>query len=84
MEVRSPGPGVLVVQRAWLPLYRATLDGLDVPIKIANLHRIAVDVPPGTHQVAIRIEERPFYRSLLGVALGLVGMALLIRRGARP
>jgi hypothetical protein len=81
-EVRSPSGGVLVVQRAYLPLYRATIDGRRARIAVANLHRLAVELPPGDHRVRITIDRAPFLLSLLGVAAGLAGVVLLA--GRRP
>jgi len=78
-EVRSPSGGVLVVQRAHLPLYRATIDGRRARIAVANLHRLAVELPPGDHRVRITIDRAPFVLSLLGVAAGLAGLVLLAR-----
>jgi len=79
-DVRSPSGGVLVIQRAHLPLYRATIDDRPARITVANLHRLAVELPPGDHRVRITIDRAPFLLSLLGVAVGLAGLVLLARR----
>jgi hypothetical protein len=75
--VRSSAPGVLVWRRAWLPLYRATVDGATAPTVVANLQRLGVEVPAGEHRVEIWTDRRPLARSALGSLAGLVGLLLL-------
>ncbi len=72
--VRAESAGALVVQRAFLPLYRATVDGRTAPLVAADMHRMAVQLEAGTHEVRIRADRRPFYSSL---PLALVGGLLL-------
>ncbi|HXO22744.1 MAG TPA: hypothetical protein VOA87_22715 [Thermoanaerobaculia bacterium] len=79
-EVDVASAGLLVIQRAHLPLYRATVDGRPAPIVIANLQRMAVAVPAGRHRVRVWIDRRPLAASMLGVAAGLVGLAGLVWR----
>ena len=79
-EVSARSPGVLVVQRSHLPLYRATVDGEDAPILIANLHRQGVRVPAGEHRVEIRIDRRPLTRSLWLMVAGFAALVPLARR----
>ena len=45
ISTESVAPGALVVQRAFLPLYRATVDGQKAPIVAANIHRLGIEVP---------------------------------------
>jgi hypothetical protein len=84
-EVEATTPAVLVVQRDYQPLYRATVDGAPVALRIANLHRIGVEVPEGRHRVDLWVDRRPLRASLVLSALGLGGLAALARsgRGAR-
>jgi hypothetical protein len=79
-DVESGSPGVLVIQRAWLPLYRASLDGAEVPVRIANLHRIGVEVPAGRHRVDLWVDRRPLWFSLCLTVLGAALLAALWRR----
>ena len=67
----SEAPGALVVQRAFLPLYRASVDGDEVPIVAANIHRLGIEVPAGAHRVRVWIDRRPLWVS------GLVALAAL-------
>ncbi len=75
-EVRAQGPGALVWQRSHLALYRAKVDGEPAPILFANLHRMAVPIPPGQHKVEIAIDRRPTHAAWLAALLG----ALLVLR----
>ena len=83
VEVEARSPGVLVVQRAHLPIYRATLDGRPVELTVANLYRIGVEVPRGRHRVRIWVDRRPPLWGLAGTALALVALAVFGRASAR-
>ena len=74
LEVRADSAGALVVQRSFLPLYRATVDGRPEPLVAADLHRLALELPAGTHDVTITADRRPLGASLL---LALAGVLLL-------
>jgi hypothetical protein len=81
----APDPAVAVVRRAYLPIYRATVDGNPAPIVLANAQRLGVEVPAGEHDLRIWVDRRPFYWSLLVSAVavgGLWGLAWSSR--ARP
>ena len=80
VEVEAMAPVVLLVQRAYLPLYRATLDGAPVALRIANLHRIGIDVPAGRHRVDLWVDRRPLHFSLCLSVVGAVALATLWRR----
>jgi hypothetical protein len=74
MEIEAtagPGGSLLVVQRANL-LFKATVDGQPAPVMTANLHRIGVQVPAGTHRVRLYLDRRPLHRSLAGALVGLL------------
>ncbi len=77
VETESPGPAVLVWKRAYLPLYRAKIDGQSVPIEIANMTRLAVEVPAGKHQLEIHTDRVRLERAVGISILGLLGLALL-------
>ncbi len=77
IEVDSPVRGVLVVQQADLPLWRATVDGAPAPIEPANLYRIGVRVPAGRHRVRLWVDRRPLYWSAAASGLGLAGLLVL-------
>ena len=79
-EIEAPAPGVLVVQRAFQPIYRATVDGTRAAVRVANLHRIGIDVPAGRHRVDLWVDRRPLAVSFFLSVLGLSGLAWLARR----
>ncbi len=70
--VTSSEPGVLVVQRAFLPIYRASISGERLPVVAANIHRLGVEVPAGEHRIDIWIDRRPLW-----ISVGLAAVALL-------
>ena len=48
------------ISQTWYPCWRATLNGDDVPLWPANHSFMAVEVPPGTHQIALHYEDSQF------------------------
>jgi len=86
-ETRSSVPGVLVWQRARLPLHRAWVDGEEVEPQTVNLYRVGVPVPAGEHRVRVAVDRRLLHVSTAGSATGLValvGLALFVRRRPAP
>ena len=81
-EVSAPRPTVLVWRRAWVPLYRATVDGRPVATFAANVHHLGVPVPAGTHRVEVRPDRRPLAAAAAGAAAGLALLAALAGWGA--
>jgi hypothetical protein len=81
VDVSAPGPGALVVQRTHLPIYRARLDGEPVALYAANLHRMAVKVPPGDHRVDIRVERGSLRWGFALSAVSLLALAGIAWRG---
>jgi hypothetical protein len=77
-RVFAEGPAALVVQRAYLPLYRAEIDGRPARLTVANVDRLAIELPAGEHRVRIWTERGPLRWSLLGAAAGALGWTLLI------
>jgi hypothetical protein len=81
LATHGEGPGALVVQRAFLPLWRATVDGAPARVRVANLHRMAVEVPAGAHEVRLWVDRRPTGAAF--AIAGLAGLALIVL-AARP
>ena len=50
-RIDAPGRGLVVVNEAWYPGWRATVDGEDVPVRRANALVRAVSVDSGDHQI---------------------------------
>jgi hypothetical protein len=77
-EVASPAGGLLLWRRAWLPLYRAAVDGRPAPLLVANFQLLGLAVPAGEHRVEIRTDRRPLAAGLGLGGLGLVGLGVLL------
>ena len=76
-------PGWLVVERAWQPLWQATVDGRPAAVGPANLHRMAVALPAGRHEVRLAVDRRPLRWSAAAAALGALGLVALARGAPR-
>jgi hypothetical protein len=88
-RVLAVGPSVLVVQRAYLPFYRAEVDGQPARLTAANLDRLGLELPAGEHSVRIWADRRPLAWSSLGVLAGVLVLLHLVWRahhalGASP
>ena len=68
----SGGGGVLVVRRAFLPLWRAWASGKRLEVLPANLALLGIVVPPGRQQVVLDISSWP------ETAAGAVGLTVAI------
>jgi hypothetical protein len=83
VAVEALGPGVLVIQRAYLPLYRATVDGEETPIRVANMHRMGIELPAGSHHVRLWVDRRPLAAAGVLSLLAAVGLGWIWWRGIR-
>ena len=83
LQVISEGPGVLVIQRAFLPIYRALANGEPVPIVAANIHRLGLELPAGEHRIEIWVDRRPLWASLVLALAALVALVALSWRDDR-
>jgi hypothetical protein len=73
-------PGYVVVERTWQPLWKARVDERDASVVPADLHRLAVAVPAGAHDVELWVDRSPLWRAAAATLAGLVGlMALALR-----
>lgn len=90
LEVDAPAAGVLVVNEAWYPGWRAEVDGRETEVWRANGLVRAIEVPSGLHQVELRFEPRDGVplRWLLGagwaVVLALFGLGSRALVRSRP
>jgi hypothetical protein len=74
----SEAGGVLVLRRAYLPIWRATIDGRPATPTIAQATRLALALPPGRHEVRLWISRRPLAWALaasLGGGVALLALA---------
>jgi hypothetical protein len=58
IDVAGQG-GLLVLRRAFQPLYTASAEGKSLPILPVNLSLLGVEVPPGTHRVRVAVSAGP-------------------------
>lgn len=82
LEVESDG-GLVVVQRAYQPVWRARAADLELVVLPADLALLGVVVPPGIHQVTLEVAPggEPFALGVAAVAaLTLLGFAAWDRR----
>ena len=82
LTVDSAAGGALVIRRAWHSIWRVEIDGVAAPVRIANLTRLAVEVPPGPHRVRFFVSKRPFAFALGLMTIGLATLLALVRRAA--
>ncbi len=78
VEVSAPVDGVLVLQRSWQPIDRATVDGAPAALLAANLHRIGVPVPAGDHRVEVGVDRRPFFAALVLAFAGVTALSFAV------
>ncbi|WP_242392752.1 YfhO family protein [Anaeromyxobacter oryzisoli] len=83
IEAESLGPALLVVQDAWWPGWRATVDGRPVEILAADFLVRAVPWPPGRHRLEMTYDPPELRAGLALSALGGVLLLLLAVRAAR-
>lgn len=83
IAAESEAPGLLVVQRAHHPLWRAWIEGRPAPVVVANLYRLGVELPAGRHTVELRVDRRPFRWSLAAAAAALLALGALVWRSGR-
>jgi len=81
VEVSAPDPGVLVIQRTHLPIYRASIDGEPAALYAANLHRMGVKIPAGDHMVEIRVDRSPLRWGLAVAAISALALLWIGWRG---
>ncbi|HEX6203420.1 MAG TPA: hypothetical protein VF100_10475 [Thermoanaerobaculia bacterium] len=83
VEVASEGGGLLVLRRAYHPIYRAHAGDLRLATQPVNMTLLGVTVPPGRHRVVVAVDGRP--EALAGAAalLALLGVGLALRWPAR-
>jgi len=78
--VESSAGGAVVLQRTNLPILEARVDGERVDILDADLHRLAIPVPAGRHEVMLQVNRRPWYAAWVVALLALLELGLACRR----
>lgn len=82
LEVDGPG-GLVVVRRAYRPIYRARSGARDLAVLPANLLLVGIEVPAGRHRVVLEVSAWP--EAVAGVAALVLalGLAWIAVRGSR-
>ena len=75
----SGGGGLLVLNRAYQPLYGATAEGKRLPTLAVDLVLLGVEVPPGTHRVRIEVPAGPERAAGIVALLALIGAVGMVR-----
>jgi hypothetical protein len=80
IDVAGQG-GLLVLRRAFQPLYAASAEGKPLPTLPVNLSLLGVEVPPGTHRVRVAVGAgREKLAGGVAVVAFLVALGLAWRR----
>ncbi|MFY9825782.1 MAG: hypothetical protein WAM82_30690, partial [Thermoanaerobaculia bacterium] len=79
----SGGGGLLVLRRAYQPLYRATAEGKRLQTLAVDLALLGVQVPPGNHKVEIAVSAGPEKAAGIVALIALGATLILFRRPSR-
>ncbi|HVE71255.1 MAG TPA: YfhO family protein [Thermoanaerobaculia bacterium] len=74
------GKTLLVFRRAWLPGWRATIDGKPVPVLRANMVLPAVEVPPDHFEVRLYYRPTSLVVGSIIAALSLVVLVVVVAK----
>jgi hypothetical protein len=80
VEVSGSG-GLLVLRRAYQPLYRATAEGKRLQTLAVDLALLGVQVPPGKHRVEVAVSAGPEKAAGIVAFLALLGTLGLAWKG---
>ena len=83
IDTTMQGRGIVVVSEAYDSGWRATADGVPVPVYPCDVALMAVPVPRGVHRVELIFRPRTWTAALVLFAVGLVAFLVLLR-GRRP
>ncbi len=77
LKVRADGEGYLVVADAFSPLWRAYMNGKEVPVQVGNYVFRAIYFPGGEHIVEFLYQPKDFQSGLLLSLYGLMAFLIL-------
>ncbi|HTE90694.1 MAG TPA: YfhO family protein, partial [Terriglobales bacterium] len=79
IRLEADRPSLAVIAQSYYPCWKAVVDGNTVPVWRANYGFQAVEVPAGTHEVALTYRDRRFHCGMVISAFCLVICLLLWR-----
>ena len=81
VRFEDKGPKTLLVfRRAWLPGWRATVDGKSVPVRRANMVMPAIEVPPDAFRVRLYYLPTSLVVGSIIAALSLVVLVVVVAK----
>jgi hypothetical protein len=80
LEIDAPAAGVLVINEAWSPKWRAAIDGAEAPLFRANYMLRGLVVPAGHHRIELAYAAS-YSAALL---LGMIGVLLVLITACLP
>ena len=86
VAVNSPNGGTIGFRRWYFPVWRATIDGVAAPVVAGSGGVAAVHVPPGRHDVELRLVEprvRTIAKIFSAIAALLLGVATAYDRSRK-
>ena len=78
LKVNAPTPGVLVASQIYYPGWKASIDGVSVPVVPANYALAAISLPSGSHSVRFFYDPASIKIGATVSALSIVTLAALI------
>jgi hypothetical protein len=78
VEVQAGTGGLLLVRNAWDPNWRATVDGREAPVLVADHVLQAVPVPAGRHTIVLRYVDASIGYGLLGTGIAIIVAAAIV------
>ena len=78
LKVNAPTPGVLVASQTYYPGWKASIDGVTVPVVAANYALAAILLPSGPHDVRFFYAPASIRIGAIASALSLVILASLV------
>jgi hypothetical protein len=85
VQVTADAPAWLETPRSWVPGYRATVDGADVPLGRSPEGFVMLPVPAGRHLAEVRYMAPPALKTAYGISLltlagWMASLPLVVRR----
>jgi hypothetical protein len=75
-DVHTSGAAEVLVRIPFDSGWRASVDGIEVPVRVADHLMMSVEVPAGTHRVRLAYEDPSIAVGLAGSAVGLAALAV--------